>query len=84
MLLDDQVYSARGVAKELGIAPRTVYNLAKKKRIPYFKADEKSSMRFAGWRIKQWINDELMVNPEVERGEEDEKTDGTGGTICSV
>lgn len=64
MIEDCRIYSAREIAKVLRVRLRTVYKMVEQNRIPYFRATENSQIRFAGWRIKQWITDDLIVNPK--------------------
>ncbi|MGE1061230.1 helix-turn-helix domain-containing protein [Megasphaera paucivorans] len=66
MIVEGQIYSARGVAKELRIATTTVYAMAKNGRIPCFQATPHSQLRFAGWQIRAWI-DSMAKEKEVKQ-----------------
>lgn len=56
MLEPNQLYSVRQLARILHIAPRTLYYMVKKGKIPYIKITEDSYIQFAGWQIQQWLD----------------------------
>ena len=56
MIHSDEIYSVSQLAKILKIRPRTLYAMVRNRQIPYFKAIESGSIRFAGWQIKSWID----------------------------
>lgn len=57
MIHADEIYSVPQMAKILHIRPRTLYKMVSKKQIPFFRTIEGSQIRFAGWQVKNWIDE---------------------------
>lgn len=61
-IIYDAVYSVSQLAKLLQIRPETIYKMVREDKIPHIHLSETSQIRFAGWQIRNWLDDLAQPN----------------------
>lgn len=61
-LEDTRIYSVPQLSRVLQIRTKTLYAMAKQGKIPYFRLSESNRIKFAGWQIRKWLDDQVTSN----------------------